>query len=113
MSDPTSIETVVQLVQAHAWWALGAIAIGGLVRLTKSDTPIPGWTGLAPAWRARLALGLGAVQVAVEALAASKPWQEALLDGALAALAAIAGHEVVVEGFRGGRELGESDEVVK
>lgn len=89
-----------------AVFATLALVVGLVVRLLKSDTPLP----TVPArYRPFLALGLGAVGGALDALASGTPWQQAVLGGISAALAAMVGHEVIVEQLFGGREIGSPD----
>lgn len=87
----------------HAWWALAALVIGGLVRLAKSDVPLP--VTIPPKYRAFAALGLGVASGILQAIATGTPWATALLQGLSAAATAIVGHETLVEGIRKGREF--------
>lgn len=83
-----------------------AVVVGVIVRLLKSDTPLP---TVPSRYRAFLALGLGAVGGALDALARGTPWQQAVLGGVAAAVTAMVGHELVVEQLLGGREPGSPD----
>lgn len=95
---------LVSLIASHQWVAVAALIIGAVVRLLKSDTPLP----TVPArWRAWLAIGLGIVAGVLDALVAGTPLVSAVLQGLGAALTAITTHELVIEGIRGGRELGQ------
>lgn len=90
--------------QQLAWLGVAAVLIGLVVRLLKSDIP---WTSTIPArWRPVLALGLGAVAAAFDAVLGGASWPDAIKVGLGAAAAAIVGHDVVIEGLRGGKELG-------
>lgn len=93
--------------------ALAALVIGAVVRAVKSDTldaglerlglpPVP---KLALPW---LAVGLGVLGGVVDAFRSGTPWQGAIVEGLLGALAgttAVAGHQLVIESLRGGREM--------
>lgn len=97
------METAFELISQHAWWALAALVIGAIVRLLKSDTPLP--FSVPPPARVWLALGLGISAGVCDKLASDTPWEQALIGGLLAALTAIAGHDTIVESARGGREF--------
>lgn len=86
---------------AIAWFSLTAIVIGGIVRLLKSDTPLP---TVPPRLRPWLALGLGLLAGVLQAVTTGTPWLQALGSGFSAAVTAITGHELVVESLRGGVE---------
>jgi hypothetical protein len=85
--------------------AISALLIGAAVRALKSDS-LPSWLNIPPRVRPWLAIGLGQVLTAVEAVGAGTPWKDAVLHGLAASLAAMLGHDTLVEGARGGRELG-------
>ena len=80
-----------------------AVVIGLVVRLLKSDTPLP---TVPSRYRAFLALALGTVGGALDAVARGTPWQQAVLGGVAAAVTAMVGQELVVEQLLGGREPG-------
>jgi len=101
--DPKAL---LALAQQHKWFALAALVIGLVVRLLKSDGPIP--INVPAKYRAWLAVGLGIVAGVLDMIGAGTAWKEALLGGILAAFAAISGHQLVVESLRSGREVGES-----
>ncbi|WP_394849723.1 hypothetical protein LZC95_20000 [Pendulispora brunnea] len=98
-----TIDELVELLLDHKWVPFAALAIGAVVRVLKSDTPLP---TVPTAWRPWLALGLGAVAGVLQAVVGGTAWSKALLDGLTAALTAIAGHDLVIESLRGGKELG-------
>ena len=80
-----------------------AACINLCVRLLKSgrlNETIPA------RWRPVLALALGGATMAVDALAAGTPWQDAALSAGLSVAVAIAAHELGVEAIAGGKELG-------
>lgn len=57
-------------------------------------------------WRPFAALWLGAIAVVVERVAYGMPWQDAALVAALGVAGAVLGHDVLIEGMRGGKEVG-------
>lgn len=98
------VAALIELLNAHKWVALAALVIGAVVRLLKSDTPIP--IDIPSRWRPVVALGLGVVSGVLEALATGKPWLEAVIGGFVSAFAAMSGHAVLVDALRGGRDVG-------
>lgn len=97
------LAAVLAALRSHAWPLLAALVIGAIVRLLKADV---GWTPTVPPnWRAALAFGLGLAGGAAEAIVAGLAIDEAILRGAFAGVAAIAGHKLLVEKLRSGREL--------
>lgn len=91
-------------------FATVTLLIGAVVRLLKSDTPLP---TVPPRWRASLAIALGVAGGVVEALSVGTPWREAIIKGVAAGMTAIVGHDVLIEGARGGREVGGDADAVK
>lgn len=92
------------------WVAAVAMIVGALVKLTKSDMltialanlgipPIP--KRILP-W---LALTLGLASSVLDHRLQGTAWIEAVTKGAIAAITAIAGHELGVESLRKGKEL--------
>lgn len=75
-----------------------ALLVGAIVRWLKPT--------VAPRWRPFLALGLGAAAGVVDYVLTGRAWREALLAGLASAIVAMTGHEAVIEGARGGREIG-------
>ena len=94
--------SALQVVRLHAWVALAAMVIGALVRVLKGDSPLP---CVSPRVRPWLALGLGMVSGVLSALLTSTPLSTTILEGLIAGATAIAGHDTLIEGLRGGREL--------
>ncbi len=98
---------ILDLADKHAWPALSAVAIGLLVRALKSPKVPPPLDRIPARARPLVALLLGIASGALEAVVAGTPWQKAVIGGVIAAAVAIASHQLVIEGARGGRELGE------
>src|SRR5690606_41994879 len=98
-----NIDDLVAMLAEHRWVAACALVIGAIVRVLKSDSPLP--ITVPAKWRGWLAIGLGIVAGALEAVAGGTPWARALAEGLAAAVFAITGHEVVIEKARGGKEL--------
>lgn len=97
------MEKLFELIAQHNWVAVAALVIGFLIRLLKSDTKLP--VTLPAGVRPWLALVLGAGAGVLEHVMSGMSWGEALTGGLIAALTAIAGHDTLVEGLRGGREV--------
>jgi len=96
------MDALLTAVSSHSWLAVSALVIGLLVRLLKSDT----WGPTLPAkYRPWAALALGCASAVLEKVMAGASWQTALVDGLGSALAAVAGHDLVVESLLGGKEL--------
>lgn len=104
-------QALLDLVLQHKWWALAALVIGTIVRLLKSDGPIP--FNLPSKYRPWLAVALGVVAGVVDKIATGTAWKDALAGGLVAALFAMGGHSLFVESARGGREFGESKPAFK
>lgn len=88
-------------LKSGAWIPIAALIIGAVVRLLKSDTPLP---TVPPKWRPVLALVLGLVAGVLTKVASGIDWQTALEGGLGAASIAIFGHDFVVAGLRDGKE---------
>ena len=95
-------QTIVALISERAWVPLAALVVGFLTRLAKDDAKGP---NVAPRWRPVLALGLGLVAGALDAVATGTSWQEALIGGGVSASMAILGHVGLIEVLRGGEEI--------
>ncbi len=91
-----------ELLAAHKWLAVVALVITAVVRLLKSDTPIP--ITIPAQWRAWLALGLGTAAGVLDAIVGGSSPLQAILQGLAAAALAITAHDTIVEGLRGGRD---------
>ncbi|HLV68037.1 MAG TPA: hypothetical protein VKY73_19600 [Polyangiaceae bacterium] len=98
-----SSDELLGLALEHRWVAFAALIIGAVVRVLKSDSPLP--ITVPAKWRGWLAIGLGIVAGVLEAIAGGTPWARALAEGLAAAVLAIAGHELGIESLRGGKEL--------
>lgn len=91
---------------AHNYVLFGALFVGFLVALMKQ-----GWasrwlaTKLPAAGLPYLSVVLGSLLVSSAEVVAGKPVKMALVHGFLAGIMAIFGHEVVIEGARGGKEI--------
>lgn len=101
---------LLTLIMANQWIALGAILIGCCIRLLKMQRVqlllhIPG------RYLPLVALLLGQVQAVLEWIVADQDPLTAIVKGFIAAAFAIGGHEALVEGLLGGRELGRTPEV--
>lgn len=91
--------------QQLTWVAAAALVIGAVVRVLKSDSPLPEWLHVSKQWRPWLAVALGIVAGVLDAVAMGTPWADAVAKGVLASVGAMAGHHLVIEKGRGGKEL--------
>jgi hypothetical protein len=103
----TDLSLLIELIKQGQWPMVAAIVIGLIVRLVK-DGRLP--LDVPPRYRPGLALVLGVLSGAIEMVAQGRPWAEALFGGVISAAIATLGHGVIIEGFRGGRELGAEKE---
>lgn len=92
------------LIARHQWVAVASMVIGLLVRLMKQDTSFPPFA-VAARWRPWLALSLGVASGVLQAVSTGKAWSEALAGGLVSAVIAIAGHDAIVDGLRGGSDV--------
>lgn len=93
----------LEALKGHTWPIVAAFLVGLIVRYLKSpafplDIPVR--------YRPLLAVALGVLSGASEAVIAGTPLVDALVGGLFSAGAAIVGHDVLIEGARGGREIG-------
>jgi hypothetical protein len=106
---PEQVQQALALLQAQKWslivYLALSVGIGALVRLCKADSPLPPLAKIPPVWRARIAILLGFLGSVLAKVATGVTWTQALTIGLGAGGTSIAGHEVVVEGLRQGREL--------
>lgn len=101
------IQPIADALYAHAWLLAGALFVLLVVAAAKQ-----GWLSnwimdhLPPAARPWVAVVLGVLSLmATDIAVAHKTWQQALFDGLGAAMLAVFGHQVVVEGARKGKEI--------
>ncbi len=101
------IDSLMQLAADHKWYMFAAVLVGGGCRWLKSDSAGNWWTSL-PLWAKRtIPILLGGAAGCLESLASGRPLEESLIKGALiAGLGSMAGHELLIEKMRGGKELG-------
>lgn len=97
----------IELAKSGAWIPLAALVIGVLIRLSKTDAAVAWFpVNLQPRIRSAAALVLGFASGIVAGLTGGGHWPTALAGGLVAGMLAITTHEVVVEGFRDGRDIG-------
>lgn len=105
--DTVTIDTLVQLARANAWVPLLAVLVGAVVRIGKSDAAVARIPlHFKPENRAVWAMALGVVGAVLDRLAAGGTWYGAIAGGLVAGSGAIAGHEIVVNRLRNGRDIG-------
>ena len=104
MLMPIDTAKLLAFVGEKNWMLVAALLIGALVRLTKAD--VSAFPTVAARWRPLVAVGIGLLLSACDALIAGTPPKEALVTGLGAAMVAILGHVFGIEVLRGGREVG-------
>lgn len=101
-----NLNLLVAEIIARKWIVVAAILVGGLVALMKQ-----GWLG---AWIARklppvalpyLAVVLGALGFSATEIVQGKPFGQAIVEGIASGMLAVFGHQTLIEGLRGGKEL--------
>ena len=91
--------------QKHGYVVAGACLVGLAVALAKAGW-FGGWVAKVPAkYRPVLALGVGVLGMVAAELQQGMDWREAILHGLEALGLAVFGHQAVVEGMRGGKEI--------
>lgn len=101
---------VLHLVRSGAWIPLIAAAVGAAIRLSKTDAAVAWFPWVTkPEHRAYWALALGIAGGIADRIVAGANARDAvivgLFGGLLAGQTSIAGHEVIVEGIRNGRDI--------
>lgn len=109
------VQQFAQLAAEGRWFLALSLLVGFLVRLLKDDGAVKWFPATIPAaWRAPAALALGVVMATLRLTGNGMAWWPAILagiaEGLTAGSSAVAGHQVLVESLRGGRELGEARE---
>lgn len=84
-----------------AWFGTASVLIGLVVRLLKSDTPLPTVPARLRPW---LALALGVVAGVAKSAADGMPLSQAIVAGLGSAVAAMTAHDLVVESVMKGKE---------
>jgi len=82
--------------------AILSLILSAVVRLLKSDTKIP--IDVPREYRMMLAAALGPVMGVIDLVAGGDPWHAAIATIACP-LVAMAGHELYIETWRGGKEI--------
>ena len=102
---------VVVMLRSKAWIPLVALGVAAVIRISKTDAAvarIPFY--IKPQHRAWWALGFGIIGGIADRVVAGVPLLDAVIvgviGGLLAGQTAIAGHELIVEGLRKGRDIG-------
>ena len=101
-----NLNAIIAALAGKQWVLAGAFVVGGVVALMKQ--------GYLSTWLAKklssvalpyLAVVLGALGMSAAEVAAGKPLGQAIIDGIQSGVLAVFGHETLVEGMRGGREI--------
>lgn len=104
MNDATELVShLLALANDRKWWALAALVIGTVVRLSKLD--VRWFPNVDARWRPAFAALLGVALGGLDKIVAGETWQQALTWGLSASAAAILGHVFFIESARGGKEL--------
>ena len=98
------LQALLDLAMQHKWVALAALAIGTLVRSMKEDSPVLP-INVPARWRPLLAILLGVASGVLQKAAAGTAWRVALAGGVVSGVAAIVGHDILIESLRGGKEM--------
>jgi len=105
--DTVTADQIVQLVRTNAWIPLLAVVVGAIIRVSKNDPAVARLKFyIKPENRAAWALAWGIALAALDRLATGGTWYDALAGGLVAGSAAIAGHEIIVNKIRKGRDFG-------
>ena len=104
------ITPILNAAKAHQWVLFAALITGGLIAASKQ-----GWLStwiaskLTPTTTPYVALVTGVLTIWVSDVTTGKTWQAAVVDaltnGLIAGLSAIAGHQLVIESLRKGKEI--------
>jgi hypothetical protein len=105
--DAVSADTLVQALRANAWIPILTVVVGAIIRASKNDPAVARLKFYIkpenrPLWAMVWAIGLAAL----DRFATGGTWYDALAGGLVAGSAAIAGHEIVVNRMRKGRDIG-------
>lgn len=105
--DSVTIDTAVQLIRTHAWIPLVSLLAGAVIRISKNDAAVA-WIKfyIKPENRPLWAIAWAIVFAALDRLAVGGTWYDAIVGGLVAGCGAIAGHEIIVNKLRKGRDFG-------
>lgn len=105
MTPEQTTQTLADLLSKGQWLPLLMIFAGLFGRLLKQD--IAWFPTISPRYRAWAVLAFGILEGVLGKVVSGVGWRAALIAGFLAAMGAISGHELVIEGLRSGREIGD------
>lgn len=105
-SAATTIDDIIRTAWAHSWISAITLFVAAIVRLSKTDVAVR-WFPLyvAPRFRSWFALGLG-ILGGISAKLAGASWGEAIMGALFAGPGAMAAHDLIVESWRKGRDIG-------
>jgi len=100
------VQPLIDALSAHRYAMFAALAVGLLVDAAKQGW-FTSWLArrLKPSWLPWVAIGLGVAGTVSASFVSGKSLVAALMEGLAAGMTAIAGHEMLIEGLRGGKEL--------
>ena len=103
MSESEITQLLMDMISKRPWVIVGALIIGTLIRLGKSDTVIP--VDIPPRLRIWVAYGLGCLSGVLEKVSSGIKWKDAILGGAVQATLAVLGQNILIDSLRGGKEI--------
>lgn len=105
--DSVQIDQFVQLIRTHAWIPVLSIIVGAIIRASKNDPAVAKIKlFIKPENRPVWAMVFAVVLAALDRLAVGGTWYDAIAGGLVAGSGAIAGHEIIVNKVRKGRDMG-------
>ena len=99
MNDPNDIAADFA---SHNWAAAALPLIFFALRLLKDDGPLP--YNIPSKYRPWVATGLGVLSGILQKVVTGTAWKPAILGGLFSAFGAMAGHDLLVQSARGGKE---------
>jgi len=100
------IAPLIAAIVAQKWSAAAALVVGLIVAAAKQGWLSAYLAAKLPKWfLPYLAVVLGSAGMISAAILGGQPWLPALESGILAGVLSVFGHQTVVEGLRGGKEI--------
>jgi hypothetical protein len=100
------ITPFIDAAKDKKWLLLGALLVGAIITLAKQGW-VSDWIAkkLTPTTIPYYALLVSVLATGSADIASGKTWQQAVTDSIVAAFTAIAGHQLIVESVRRGKEF--------
>ena len=80
--DPT-VNDILALIAAHAWWLLGGTIVGVVLHLVSSNSDLISWINMSASARAVLAAVLTGLQMAFTGLGQGQAWAAVIVSAVL------------------------------